>query len=223
MTINLIYPCDMSKCVIKSSYADHLARPNYTGKPGTDIASYGGENVSIVAASDGVVRKTGYDEDGYGNYVKLDHGNGYETLYAHLDKITKASGAVQAGDVIGIMGTTGNSTGVHVHFELRINGKCVDAMQYISPSANIPIWDNPPVANDPITLPEDGDTVTVLEGGLRLRDYPDVAAGNIIAMMDKNVKLQVNDLVLDAEGNMWAEVVLYAAIEYDGKRYLGKI
>jgi murein DD-endopeptidase MepM/ murein hydrolase activator NlpD len=60
------------------------------------------------------------DNSGYGNRVMINHGNGYQTLYAHLSKISVVVGqTVKRGDVVGIMGSTGRSTGTHLHFEIR--------------------------------------------------------------------------------------------------------
>jgi len=71
---------------------------------------------------------------GYGNYILLDHGNGYSTLYAHLPgtpPLVSVGQHVTAHELIGWMGNTGNASGVHLHFELRINGGIVDPNPYI--------------------------------------------------------------------------------------------
>ncbi len=86
--------------------------------PGLDFAAdYG----SPIYASDmGVVVYAGWNYYGYGNLLIVDHGNGWHTLYAHLDQLGVACGqVVSAGQVIGLAGSTGNSTGPHLHFELR--------------------------------------------------------------------------------------------------------
>ncbi len=68
----------------------------------------------------------------YGNYVKLDHGDGYETLYAHLDTVKVCKGdRVERGSVIGTMGNSGNSYGAHLHFEVRQSGERIDPTPYI--------------------------------------------------------------------------------------------
>lgn len=86
---------------------------------GLDIANHSGG--SILAADSGTVVVAGWpDNTGYGNRVMIDHGNGYRTLYAHLSKISVVVGqTVKRGDVIGQMGSTGRSTGTHLHFEVR--------------------------------------------------------------------------------------------------------
>jgi LysM repeat protein len=86
---------------------------------GIDIANKSGG--AILAADSGTVTVSGWvDNAGYGNRVMIDHGNGYQTLYAHLSKISVRVGqTVKRGDMLGGMGSTGRSTGVHLHFEVR--------------------------------------------------------------------------------------------------------
>lgn len=73
----------------------------------------------VVASADGLVLEAG-NYNGYGNYIKIQHDNNTETVYAHLDKILVSKGAFAArGSLIGLMGNTGNSTGCHLHFEIR--------------------------------------------------------------------------------------------------------
>lgn len=94
---------------------------------GLDYAGRSG--YSIFAADSGVVIYSGWSTRGYGNTVVIDHGNGYLSLYGHLleNGITKACGvAVNAGEVIGYMGSTGNSSGPHLHFEIKYNGSAVN-------------------------------------------------------------------------------------------------
>ena len=79
----------------------------------------------IFAAADGVVTFVGYERKGYGRYVKIDHGLGRTTLYAHMSRITKnlrAGQKVERGDVIGYVGRTGLATGPHLHYELMFDG-----------------------------------------------------------------------------------------------------
>lgn len=120
-----------------TSYFGNRVNP-VTGKPdfhtGTDIAMP--EGTPILAAADGTVEiANGTDSwgDSYGYYVKLDHGSGFETLYAHCSSICVTAGQeVSQGAVIGYVGTTGNSTGNHLHFEVRKNGQRVDALDYFT-------------------------------------------------------------------------------------------
>lgn len=85
----------------------------------------------IVAFADGVVTYAGAN-GGYGNVVYIDHGNGYQTRYAHQKYLNvKVGQSVKKGDVLGYMGTTGNSTGNHVHFEVRLNGNTLNPYDYV--------------------------------------------------------------------------------------------
>ena len=70
---------------------------------------------------------------GYGRYVKIDHGNGYETAYGHMSGISVNAGeTVHKGDFIGFAGSSGYSTGPHIHFEVLVDGKYVDPMYMLS-------------------------------------------------------------------------------------------
>lgn len=81
---------------------------------------------TIKAADNGKIESAGYD-GGYGNKIVINHGNGMKTVYAHLSKISVKTGqTVSKGQKIGVMGSTGNSTGVHLHFEVYENGKLVN-------------------------------------------------------------------------------------------------
>jgi murein DD-endopeptidase MepM/ murein hydrolase activator NlpD len=93
------------------------------------VANRSGGN--ILAADAGKVVVAGWiDNTGYGNRIMVDHGNGYVTLYAHLSLIQVQVGqTVRRGDVIGQMGSTGRSTGTHLHFEIRHGGVYDDPLQ----------------------------------------------------------------------------------------------
>lgn len=88
----------------------------------------------ILAADSGVVTVAGWiDNSGYGNRVMIDHGNGYVTLYAHLSTIQVRPGQrVNRGDVLGQMGSTGRSTGVHLHFEIRQGGALLNPLTFLN-------------------------------------------------------------------------------------------
>ena len=100
-----------------------------SGHTGLDIAAPAG--TPIKAAADGTVIFSGYS-GGYGYVVKLDNGNGVQTYYGHCSKLYVSSGEkVKAGDVIAAVGSTGNSTGNHLHFEVRVNGTEVNPQNYL--------------------------------------------------------------------------------------------
>lgn len=96
---------------------------------GTDFALSLGSN--IYAADEGTVYCAGYSGS-YGNLVKIDHGNGMQTYYAHCSKIIVNNGqSVDRGQLIAKVGSTGNSTGPHLHFEVIVNGRCIDPMDLL--------------------------------------------------------------------------------------------
>ena len=85
----------------------------------------------IYATGDGVVTRADRKAKGYGNHVRIDHGYGYETLYAHMYKIKVRPGQkVKRGDIIGLVGNTGKSVGPHCHYEVRKNGKPLNPVHF---------------------------------------------------------------------------------------------
>jgi len=113
---------------ITSRYGEssRIRRSTHTG---LDIACTTGTPIKVVSA--GTVTFAG-TSGAYGNLVKIDHGNGVETWYGHCSKIYVKSGQkVEAGDVIAAVGSTGNSTGPHLHFEIRIDSNTVNPQNYV--------------------------------------------------------------------------------------------
>ena len=114
--------------VISSRYgvSSSIRKSTHTG---LDIAAPSGTPIKVV--SDGIITSATYTGS-YGNLVKVSHGNGVETWYAHTSKMyVKPGQQVKAGDVIAAVGSTGNSTGAHLHLEIRINGKHVNPQLYM--------------------------------------------------------------------------------------------
>lgn len=105
---------------------------------GIDIASAGIRNKPIVAAADGTVIAAGFNRGGYGNWVMINHGSyegkNYVTVYGHMISapVVSAGQSVKAGQHIGNVGSTGDSTGNHCHFEIRVNGSAVNPLNYFS-------------------------------------------------------------------------------------------
>jgi len=96
---------------------------------GVDFAGTAGAHVTAVAA--GVVTWAG-QRTGYGNLVEINHGDGYVTRYAHNERTLVSVGqTVKRGDSIALMGSTGRSTGPHVHFEVLRNGRQVDPLSFV--------------------------------------------------------------------------------------------
>lgn len=97
---------------------------------GLDIAAQSG--TTIVAAASGTVTSSGWSNTGYGNFVLISHGNGVQTLYGHCSKLYVSAGQyVEQGQAIATVGSTGNSTGPHLHLEIRVNGTRVNPQYYL--------------------------------------------------------------------------------------------
>lgn len=129
-----VNPTTASNSVVTSGYGGRNAVKTSTGysstdHDGIDIGGTGG-NLNGQAADSiggGKVTEVGYDENGYGNYVVVDHGNGYTSLYGHLQKATVKQGdTVSAGQQVGVIGSTGSSTAPHLHLRVHKNGQSID-------------------------------------------------------------------------------------------------
>jgi murein DD-endopeptidase MepM/ murein hydrolase activator NlpD len=94
---------------------------DFTAKTGTPI----------YATADGIVKHAGWKANGYGKHVVINHGFGYETLYGHMSKVAVKNGQhVKRGQIIGYVGNTGLSAGPHCHYEVHVNGKKVNPINY---------------------------------------------------------------------------------------------
>ena len=124
-------PTKVSDAIITSGYGSRTAPTTNKGKgskqhDGIDIGgSVNGQAADSIGG--GKVTEVGYDENGYGNYVVVDHGNGYTSLYGHLQKATVKQGdTISAGQQVGVIGSTGNSSGPHLHLRVHKNGQSID-------------------------------------------------------------------------------------------------
>ncbi len=123
---NLVWPSYCTYITSRQGPRTHPITGEYKNHGGTDIgASYG---TAIWAADSGtVIRSSDGWNGGWGNYVMIDHGNGMQTLYAHMSSRAVSVGqTVSRGQTIGYVGSTGMSTGAHLHFEMYVNGSKVD-------------------------------------------------------------------------------------------------
>lgn len=103
----------------------------YYGWNHTGIDVDGHYQHAIYASESGVVRQAGWNNGGYGLQILIDHGNGFQTRYAHASKMfVKVGDTVKRGEVIAMVGTTGRSTGTHLHYEVYLNGKRVNPLSY---------------------------------------------------------------------------------------------
>ncbi len=128
---NFIWPCP-SCTYITSRFGPriHPVTGAYKNHTGLDIGA--GYGAAIVAADGGTVILADVN-GGYGNCVMIDHGNGYVTLYGHMSSYAVSEGqSVSQGDTVGYVGSTGVSTGPHLHFEVRSGGSRIDPEQFFS-------------------------------------------------------------------------------------------
>lgn len=239
--IEIPYPCNMSKAMVFSTWQDHKNRKGYTGEPGTDIASYGQANIELFSVLPGSVidaKTSGYNS-GYGNYVRIDHGiiegKRYITLYAHMHYVSVRAGQkVAAGQAIGLMGTTGNSEGVHVHFEIWENGKNIDPLFTNSPIYVPPPTTNPAPSKVKFKMPEPATiecaqarVTNAVASWLNLRSAPggldigDLWAGDLVDVLGV---VEVNEDVWFAvraiDRQTGLSVYGYAAAYYKGSTFL---
>jgi murein DD-endopeptidase MepM/ murein hydrolase activator NlpD len=136
---------------------------------GVDIKLYQGEDVK--SAFEGVVRIAQYDGD-YGNVVVVRHPNGLETLYAHLSKLkVKEGDRVEAGDIVGLGGNTGRSTGSHLHFEARYKGEPIDPNELIE-------WETGYLCHDTLALSQEHFEYLV---EVRKRKYHKIRSGDTLS------------------------------------------
>lgn len=128
--------------VLGSLFSDASWRSHITSNYGYRTSPYSGFHYGIdigmpmgtpiCATKDGTVSSAIYSTSGYGYHIIIDHGDGVQTLYAHCSELLVSTGAtVTKGQVIAKVGSTGNSTGPHCHFEVRINGERVDPSPYL--------------------------------------------------------------------------------------------
>src|SRR4051794_39679153 len=101
--------------------------------PGVDLA--GPVGTPIYATADGIVDRAEWNSGGYGNLVEIDHGHGIQTRYGHLTRYIVSNGEhVKRGQLIAYMGSTGRSTGSHLHYEVRLDGKAVNPIPFMQSS-----------------------------------------------------------------------------------------
>lgn len=130
----MVWPIAMEGTYITSSYGTrlHPIQGIYKNHAGIDIAGPNVNRAPVVAAADGIVSYAGWIS-GYGNCVMISHGSGIITLYGHGSEIVTETGKeVKQGEIIMRVGSTGNSTGPHVHFEIRKDGVVVDPIPYLN-------------------------------------------------------------------------------------------
>lgn len=235
--MNLIYPVGTNHWV-SQTYAEHVARAKANGwchKPGNcpgGVWYFGGidwacpTGTPVYAAAAGRCEVQNQGSAGYGNNVRITHKDGYYTIYAHLQKAMVVTGLdAMQGDLIGYSDNTGNSTGPHIHFELRKNGVPLDPMQFLTTDTQPPA---PPTAFVPPSIPALSLVrVTKAIGSyLNVRMLP--VSGKVIGKLYAGDVVPVFSIAQD-KANYWYAVILpdntlgWTAGYYNGEVWLENV
>lgn len=165
----------------------------------------------LVSAQDGIVLECRTDATGYGTHLRIDHGDKYTAIYGHMmDFAVKPGDAVIAGQVIGRSDNTGNSTGPHLHFEVRKNGVPIDPMPLLVKNLeDLNNNNNPvPIPNvfDLLSLPKTYPKVKIVTTyRLNIRNIPSVS-GNDVGDVFPNEVLEFYAVAKDNFGNTWLKI-----------------
>ncbi len=121
---------------VPGAITSNFGKRRYRYHYGTDLRLSVGD--TVVSAFSGKIRIIDYESVGYGNYIVIRHDNGLETVYAHLSKVNvELNQDVKAGEIIGLGGNTGRSTGPHLHFEIRYLGNAIDPTKIVDFSTGL--------------------------------------------------------------------------------------
>lgn len=222
--MKFLYPVPIG-CIVTQTFAEHVHRArvngwtNYNG--GIDWAVASG--TSLVAAQAGTVYVARRDATGYGNHVRIEHADGYQTIYGHMmDFAVQPGDRVQAGQVIGRSDNTGNSTGPHLHFELRLNGVAIDPAPLLVTTFKTESPESPPVVEpepgpEPQAFPQLPRARVTALVGLNIRQ----AAGVIhplVGYLPHGASVEVIRSVRDG-GDIWLQI---GNRQFIGMRHAGE-
>lgn len=215
--ISLIYP--VGNAVVTQGFGENPADYACFGQAGHNGLDFGvGIGTPVKAAADGVFLRYGVDSTGYGKYVMIQHEGGWVTLYGHLSRAVSFH-EVRAGDVIGYSGCTGNSTGPHLHFELRSPVKQAGYPQNaVDPSAYFVAVEKPEADPGPVRQ-ADGEKPRVQVSSLNLRLKPSRKALTVGSLC-KGTPVDVAGEPVEEGGITWLPVRLWVAAGLDGERYV---
>jgi hypothetical protein len=188
MTDKMFYPCDPKLSMITDTYIDHVNRDGYMGYNGYDVASYGGAAILLYSPISGKVIYSGWSDNGLGNHIMMQNDN-YQCLLGHMSACGYAVGAeVVAGKQVGIMGSTGNSTGVHVHWSMwrRNNRLLENPWKIIDVGAELMTFYNPVHPDQRVTAMSDGNVVVEDNG----TDYSLAVGDDVIVDSDIGLYLR---------------------------------
>lgn len=241
MNIKLVSPFLAKKYPITQGFGENPGSYVKFGLSGHNGIDYGCPTGSLIySSSDGTVTKTGFDPEGYGNFVRVSTTWG-RVIYAHLSEVCCSTGQfVRSGDFIGRSGNTGNSTGPHLHFEVRLNGHeangysgAVDPTEYfivaMTPAINVPATETTTVL--PVVLPDTpvlgecnltSEAYTVTSAiGLNVRSIPSTD-GSLLFRLDDGQK--INAVTMQAtNGDIWLGFVVWCAQWYQGDELARKV
>ena len=169
--------------------------PLYTDESPHRGIDYGcPEGTTIFASADGVVTYLGRLKEGYGNYIIIAHAENYATVYAHLSEIlVRENQRVTKGQVIGRSGNTGNSTGAHLHFELRLNGYKIDPKTKLQSVFDVTPDNNTPATETPKFEAVHSGSVIVCCDLANVRCHCDM--NRVIRQLPKGTVIMITDVV----------------------------
>lgn len=167
----------------------------------------------VRASADGVVSRAERDKTGYGLCVFVDHPGGWQTRYAHMSQVDVGKGdQVQAGDYLGYSGNTGQSSGPHLHHELRRDGKALDPW----PLYGDAIEPDPEPSLPPV---RPGQLQVIAQAGVRVRLAPGLA-GLAVGLLPQGVGVAPAGDPVAVGGIDWQPIVVYVARGQGGEDYL---
>lgn len=181
---------------------DWYKRFGLAGHNGLDLAVPVG--TPVLAAAAGTVIKTGFEADGYGNYVKTAHDGNYASIYAHLSEIWVKNGqVVEAGQQIGLSGSTGFSTGPHLHFEIRRDNQAIDPLPFLTaPGKEVTYLQVPLPLTSEVPASSAGIAVAQVTAELlNIRSQPNLAAP-VIGHLEKGRRITI----LERSSTVWVKI-----------------
>ena len=205
----MIYP--LKNYIVTQKFGETIT--DSQGHTGIDLYQpigtpvYAAEGGDILAA--GVINNA-YGNSAYGKCILIDHKNGYYTFYAHLDTIKVKTGmSVIQGAIIGTVGVTGNTSGPHLHFEIRTNPiwnrkNFIDPELYIGKPQSVVINTDKPFLPSLIEL-EEGDVAIVANSILNMRNQPGYN-GEKLAQLYKNTQVIIKGKKVEVDGLTWYPV-----------------
>lgn len=189
----------------------HYTPPSHNGLDyGTQMGAnyYAPQAGTVIISTFPLPPNTTGQKYGYGNYIKIDHGNGWTTLGAHLlEGYVEVGDVVEAGQLIALTDNTGWSSGSHLHFEIRRNNVPVNPADYLVDvlDPNEPP-DEPPVIPDPIIPILPIAIVNVYVGStLNIRYYPKTANSRVVGSLKRGDEVEVMKIIMENE-NKWLQI-----------------